>query len=146
MYLFILNYPLQYAKRLLTYFQSKQQCRRIVWINNWPLRSHCNPRVPLGVNRLVSKGWMKRDHKRVTEDICSFDIAFVFWVKLLLELLNISNFSLDHGLLKIKIICFWFEKMKIDWIWSKVLTVAVNIIQVFVFSTSINSWETRMKV
>ena len=100
------------------------------------------------------KGMNEKRSQRVTEDICSFDLAFVFWVKLLLELLNISNFfSLDHGLLKIKIICFWFEKMNIDWIWSKVferfatiLTVSVNIIQVFVFSTSINSWETCMKV
>ena len=67
--LFILNYPLEYAKMLVTYFQSKQQCRRIVWINNWVVYIDCNPRVPLGANKFVSKGWMKRDHRKL-QKIC----------------------------------------------------------------------------
>ena len=47
---------------------------------------------------------------------------------------------LDHGLLKTKIICFWFEAMKIDWIWRKgferfatILTVSVAITGVLSF-------------
>ena len=82
--------------------------------------------------------------KKITEGYrryIYFDIAFVFWVNVLLGLLNISNFfSLDHGLLKTKIICFWFETMKTDWIWRKVferfvsnLTVSVDIIGVLSF-------------
>ena len=40
-----------------------QKCRRVVWINSWALQIHCNPRVSLGSNKLVLKGWMKRDHR-----------------------------------------------------------------------------------
>ena len=62
-HLFILNYPLEYAKRFVTWFQGEQKCRSISWINNWAVQIHCNPRVPDGVNKLVSKGSMKRDHR-----------------------------------------------------------------------------------
>ena len=61
MHLFILNYPLQYAKRPVTYLQGERQCRCVVWIINWALQIHCNPRVPLGANQLVSKGGMETD-------------------------------------------------------------------------------------
>ena len=43
--------------------QVQLQCWHVVWINNWVLQIHCNPRVPLGANKLVSKEWIKRDHK-----------------------------------------------------------------------------------
>ena len=62
MHLFILNCPLQYAKRLVTYLQGKLQCRCVLWIINWALQMHFNPRAPLGANKLVSEDWTKRDH------------------------------------------------------------------------------------
>ena len=61
--LFILNYPLEYAKRLLTKFESKLKCRHIAWINKRALQIHCNPRIPLRANKMVSKAWMKTDHR-----------------------------------------------------------------------------------
>ena len=56
-------------------------------------------------------------------------IAFVSWVKALLELLNLSNFlSLD----KIKIICFWFQMVKNDWVWRKVFRRFIIILNISV--------------
>ena len=52
-HLFILNYPLQYAKRLVTYLQGKQQGRCVVWIISWALQIHSNTGVPHGTNQLV---------------------------------------------------------------------------------------------
>ena len=43
--------------------QSKRQGRCAVWIISCPLQIHCNPRVPLGANKLVSKGWMETDDR-----------------------------------------------------------------------------------
>ena len=39
--------------------QGKLQGRCVVWIHSWALRIHCNPRVPLGANHLISKGWIE---------------------------------------------------------------------------------------
>ena len=63
MHLFIHNYPLQYAKSLVTWLQGKPKCICVVWIINWALQIHWNPSAPLGDNRLVSKGWMKTDDR-----------------------------------------------------------------------------------
>ena len=42
-----------------------------------------------------------------------YDIAFLSWVKALLELFNFRNFlSVDLVPPKIKILCFWFEMVK----------------------------------
>ena len=41
--------------------QCKLQGRCVVWISSWALQIHCNPRVPLGTNQLVSKGWFEID-------------------------------------------------------------------------------------
>ena len=60
-HLFILNYPLQYAKRLVTYLQGKQQGRCVVWIISWALQIHSNTGVPHGTNQLVQKGWIEAD-------------------------------------------------------------------------------------
>ena len=43
--------------------QGKPQCRCVVWIINWALQIHCNPRVPLCAIKLVSEDWTKRDHR-----------------------------------------------------------------------------------
>ena len=45
--------------------QAKRQYRWVVWIINWALQIHCNPRVPLHANKLVSEDWTKRDHRRL---------------------------------------------------------------------------------
>ena len=60
---------------------------------------------------LVPITWYQRIERReIIEDyrgFMEFDIAFVSWVKALLQILNLSNFlSLDLVPAKIKIICF----------------------------------------
>ena len=71
LYLFIPIYPLQYAKRLVTSLQCTLQGRCVVWITSWALQIHCNPRIFLGANQLVSKGWIENSLHSVTEDICN---------------------------------------------------------------------------
>ena len=65
-----------------------------------------------------------------------FDIAFVSWVKVLLDLLKLSNLHcLDPVFPKTKVIYFWFQTMKNDWVWGKtfdrfitiLIVLAVNI-------------------
>ena len=75
MHLFILNYPLQYAKRLVNWLEGKRKCRCTLWIINRALQIHCNPRVPLGANKLVSEDWTKRGYRgiqRIFGSRCSF--------------------------------------------------------------------------
>ena len=70
-----------------------------------------------------------------------FDIAFVSWVKVLLELLKLSNFvSLNPVFPKAKIISFGFQTMKNDWVWRNfferyitILSVSVDILGVLFF-------------
>ena len=112
----------------------------MAWINNWALEILCNPRVPLCANKLVSKVWMKRDHRGL-QKIYVIWYSFCVLGESFARPFEISNFfSLDQGLLKTKIICFWFETMKIDWIWGKgferfvtILTVSVDVIGVLSF-------------
>ena len=94
---------------------------------------------------LVPISWYQRiEQREITEGYrgyMEFDIAFVSWVKVLLDLLKLSNFlSLDPVFPKRKSICFWFQTMKNDWVWRKVfetfatiLTVSVDIIGVLSF-------------
>ena len=138
--LLIINYPLQYSKRLVAQLQGKRQCRCVVWIINCALPIHWHPRVLLGANKLVSEHWTKR----ITEGYrgyMEFDIAFVSWVKVLLDLFKLSKFlSLDPVFPKKKIIYFWFKTMKNDWVWRKcferyitILSVSVDIIGALFF-------------
>ena len=73
--------------------QGKRQFRFVVWIINWALQIHCNPRVPLGANKLVSEDWTKTDH-RVLQKI--YVIWYSFWILgtslVLLDFLKLSNF------------------------------------------------------
>ena len=62
-----------------------------------------------------------------------FDIGFVSWVKVLLDLLKLSNPVVP----KTKLIFFLFQTIKNDWIWRKffqkyitILSVSVDIIGV----------------
>ena len=43
------------------------QCRCVVWIISSALQIHCNPRVLLGDNKLVSNGSIKTDHRGLQE-------------------------------------------------------------------------------
>ena len=120
--------------------QGKQQCRCVVWIINWALQIQWYQRVPLGANKLLSKGWMKTDHS-LNRSYMSFDIAFVSWGKAFLDLLKLSNFLSLYPLTpRTKIICFWFQTMKYDWVWTKkierfitILNVSVNLTGVLFF-------------
>ena len=117
--------------------QVKQQYRYAMWKINWALQIQSYPRVPLRANKLVSKGWMKTDHS-LNRRSMKFDIAFVSWWNVFLDLLKLSNFLSLYPLTpKTKIICFWFQNMKHDWIWRNVferfitiLNVSVNLIGV----------------
>ena len=83
----------------------------------------------------------------------SFDVAFVPWEKVLLDILKLSNLlSFDPVPLKTEIICIWFETMKNDWVWRKVferlitiLNVSVDIIGAF-FTASTNIREASTEV
>ena len=125
--------------------QGKRQFRCVVWIINWPHEINCNPRVYLGADKLVSEYWTYRNYRRqITEGYrgcMGFDIAFVSRVNILLEVLKLSNFlCLDPVFPKTKIVCFWFQTMKNDWVWRKVferhmfvLSVLVDIVGVLFF-------------
>ena len=63
MHLFIPNYLLQYAKRLVTWFQGKRKFIWVVWIFNWALQIHYDRRVLLGANKLVSKVSVETDYR-----------------------------------------------------------------------------------
>ena len=120
--------------------QGKWQGKCVGWIISRALQTHCNPRVSLGPKKLVSKEWMKRNYRGLQK-------IYVIWYSSCVlgesfaRPFEISNFfSLDQGLLKTKIICFWFETMKIDWIWGKgferfvtILTVSIDVIGVLSF-------------
>ena len=62
-----------------------------------------------------------------------FDIAFVFYVKALLDIRKLSNFHIiDAVPLKTKIICFWFQTMENDWVWRKVFDKFITILNLSV--------------
>ena len=81
--------------------------------------------------------WYQRmEQREITEGYrgyMEFDIAFVSWVKVLLDLLKLSNFlCIDPIFPKTKIICFWLQTMKNDWVWRKVFERYVLILRVLV--------------
>ena len=62
-----------------------------------------------------------------------FHIAFVSWVKVLLDPLKLSNFlSFDPVFPKTKSICFWFQTMENDWVWRKFFERFITILIVLV--------------
>ena len=120
--------------------QGKRQCRCVIWINNWALQIHCNPRVPLGANKLVPADWAKRDDRGL-QRIYGIWYSFCIVGKKFARPFKLSNFlSFDPVFSKTKIICFWFQTMKNDWVWRKVferyifsLSVLVGIVGVLFF-------------
>ena len=120
--------------------QGKLQGRCVVWISSWALQIHCNPRVPFGTNQLVSKGWFQIDDT-VLQKIYVIWYRFCILGKSFARPFDIKeSIFLDPVLAKMKIICFWFQTMKNDWIWRKIfekfitiLNVSVNIIAVLFF-------------
>ena len=112
--------------------QGKRQGRSVVWIINWALQIHCNPRVPLGAIKLVSEDWTKRDHRGLQRiygiwySFCILGKSFArpFEVKQLL--------FADPVFPKMKIICFWFQTMKNDWVWRKVFERFITILNVYI--------------
>ena len=129
--------------------EGKQQGRCVVWITSWALQIHCNPRVSLGANQLVSKGWIEIDCT-VLQKIYVIWYRFCILGKSFARPFKVKqSLFLDPVFAKMKIICFWFQTMKNDWIWRKVfekfitiLNVSVDIIPVLFFSSVINIWQT----
>ena len=125
--------------------QGKQQGRCVVWIISWALQLHCNTRVPQGTNHLVSKVLIEI-HDMVLQRLYVIWYRFVSLVKVLLDLLKLSNFlSLDPVFPKTKSICFWFQAVKNDLSLKKIFWKVCHrskrlgwYYKSFVFSTSIN--------
>ena len=135
MHLFIFNYTQQYGERLLTYLQGKQQRRGVVWIINWALQIHCNLKVSVSADKFVSKEWMKKDCRGGLQKI--YVIWYCFFVlSKTLDIWNLNNFlPLDHVPPKMKIICFWFQTVKNDWVWRNVFERFITILNVSVYVT-----------
>ena len=120
--------------------QGKQQCRCVVWISSWILQIHCKQRVSLGANHLVLKAWIEIDYTVLQK-------RYVIWYRFCILGKNSAiPFEVNQLLFpdpvfpKMKIICFWFQTMKKDWLRRKVferfitiLNVSVDIIQVLLF-------------
>ena len=92
----------------------KRQCTHVVWINNCALEFTAAQRF-----LLEPTSWYGTDERReITEGYrgyMPFDIAFLSWVKVLLDLLSLSNFlSQEPVLKKMKFICFLFQTVKND--------------------------------
>ena len=113
-----------------------------MWISSCALRIHCNPRVLLGANQLVSKGWIEIDGTVLQR-------IYVIWYRFcILGKSFARSFEVNQLLFtffypvftNMKIICFRFQTMKSDWFWRKVfercitiLNVSVDIIQALFF-------------
>ena len=89
--------------------QGKRQCRCVVWIINWALEIHCNARVPLGANKLVSEDWTKRNPRWLQRTCGIWYLFFVYWVKVLLDFLKLSNFVSLYSIVPKKKIIFFIS-------------------------------------
>ena len=120
--------------------QGKLQGRCVLWMSSWVLWIHWNPRVPLGANHLVSKGWTVIDDT-VLQGIYIIWYRFCILGKGFGRPFEVKQLLFpDPVFPKIKIICLWFQTTKNDWVWRKVferfitiLNVYVDIIQVLFF-------------
>ena len=122
--------------------QRKQQGRCVVWISSWALKTHCIAKVSLGANELVSKGWIEIDDT-VLQKIYVIWYSFCILGKSFARSFEVNQllFPFFYPVFtKMKIICFWFQTMKSDWVWRKVfercmtiLNVSVDIIQALFF-------------
>ena len=154
MHLFIPNYSLKYAKRLLTWLQGKQKCLCVAWIINWALQIDCNTRVRYGANKLVSKVGIETD-LRVLQKIyiilysfCILSKSFTrpFEVK---QLPSPQSCSSKHGnyLLLISNDEKWLSLKKIFWKIYHHSKCFNRYYRSFVSSSSINIQEAlRLKV
>ena len=112
--------------------EGKQQGRCVVWITSWALQIHCNPRVSLGANQLVSKGWIEIDYT-VLQKIYAIWYTFCILSKSFATPFEVKQpLFPDPVFVKMKIICFWFQTMKNDWIWRKVFERFITILNVYI--------------
>ena len=93
---------------------------------------HCNPRVSLGANQLVSKG-------RIEIDATLLQKIYVIWYRFCILGKSFARpFDFKQLLFpdpvspKTKIICFWFQTMKNPWIWRQVFERFITIRNIFV--------------
>ena len=98
---------------------------------------HCNPRISLGANQLVSKG-------RIEIDATLLQKIYVIWYRFCILGKSFARpFDFKQLLFpdlvspKTKIICFWFQTMKNDWIWRQVFERFITILNLFVNSTHV---------
>ena len=128
--------------------QGKRQCRCVVWIINWALQIHCNPRVPLGAIKLVSEDWTKRDHRglqRIYGIWYSFCIlgkgfARTFEVKQLCFPESCFSYSKNH-FFWISNNEKWLSLKKFFWKVYHHSKCSGRYSRSFVFSTSITIWK-----
>ena len=131
MYIFILIYRLEDAKRLVT-LQGKLQGSCVVRRHSWALQIHCNPRVPLGDNHLISKGWIEI-LDTVLQRIYVIQYRLCILGKRFARPFEVTEPSFPGSCFaKAKSICFWFQTMKNDWVWRKVFERFVTILNVWV--------------
>ena len=103
-----------------------------MWISSWALQIHCNPRVPLGANHLVSKGWIEIDDT-VLQKIYVIWYSFCILDKSFARTFEVKQFpSLDPVFPQTKIICVWFQTMNNVWLRRKVFERFITILNVWV--------------
>ena len=120
--------------------QGNLQSRCAVWISSWVAQPHCNRKVFLGANQLASEGWIEIDYT-VLQKIYVIWYRFCILCKRFARPFEVKQLLFpDPVFPKMKIICFWFQTMKNDWVWRKVfekfitiVNVSVHIIQVLFF-------------
>ena len=101
---------------------------------------HYNTMAPHSTNHLVSKVWIEIDDT-VLQRIYVIWYRFCILGKSFARPFDFKQLLFPDPLFpKMKVICFWFQTMKNDWVWRKVferfitiLDVSVDIIQVLFF-------------
>ena len=104
------------------------------------MQLHCNRKVSLGANQLASEGWIEIDYT-VLQKIYVIWYSFCILGKSFARPFEVKQLLFpDPVFPKMKIICFWFQAMRNDWVWRKVfekfitiVNVSVDIIQVLFF-------------
>ena len=112
--------------------QGKLQGRCVVWISSWDLQIRCNPRVSLGTNKMVSKGWTEID-ATVLQKIYVIWYRFCILGKSFARPFDFKQLLFPDPLFpKMKVICFWFQTTKNDLIWRKVFERFITILNDYI--------------
>ena len=104
------------------------------------MQLHCNWKVSLGANQLASEGWIEIDYT-VLQKIYVIWYSFCILGKSFARPFEVKQLLFpDPVFPMMKIICFWFQTIRNDWVWRKVFerfitiaNISVDIIQVLFF-------------